>query len=128
MANKTIAANGNKLANERVALHTAAVANGNIFLYLCKGANKAIVANATAINIAGVYYGYVFAKYNIRRHRHRKLFICVHGPNGWLFMQFNRFFFAVGAEVGVKVFFCKILKNGNIALFLQPFWGISSVG
>ena len=128
VANKTIAANGNKLANKRVALHAAAIAHGNTFLYFRKRANKAIVANATAINIAGVHYGYVFAKYNIRRHRHRKLFIRMHRPNEWLCMQFNRFFFDTGAALAFEVFFCKILKNGNITLFLQPFWGISSVG
>ena len=61
MTYKTIMADSNQLTNERVWLYAAIIANGYVFLYLGKGADKAIVANDATIYIAGGNNGNIVA-------------------------------------------------------------------
>jgi hypothetical protein len=63
--NETVVANRDEIADERVGLNAASLADGGSLLYLNERSNESIVADLTAVQVCRLYDGNIRAELNI---------------------------------------------------------------
>jgi hypothetical protein len=62
MRNETVVANGDEVADERVGLNPAPLADGCTLLYLNERSDESFIADFTAIQVCWFYDGHIRAK------------------------------------------------------------------
>jgi hypothetical protein len=62
MRNEAVVTDRDEFADERVRLNPASPADGCSLLYLNERSDEGVVANATAIQVCGLYDGHICAK------------------------------------------------------------------
>jgi hypothetical protein len=62
MRNEAVVANGDEVADERVGLNPAPLADGCTLLYLNERSDESFIADFTAIQVCRFYYGHIRAE------------------------------------------------------------------